>query len=373
MSKSCQSHFSILQNSESKTKSSTSALQVDAAITKMETLPELLDMANGLYKMTLSASGDGGGLKLYDMLNGELLRTFGSTKRGRDGCREMPLVPLAMDVHWESMLALIGCFDGRLQLWDLRAEKAGGRGLLCQFEGHQEDVNALAVDWKGMRAVSGSGDSTLKLWDLTTGEQQSIFKAPSKVYHVAVDWSKECLFGTFRNGTVRAWRLDSGQHITDLNTGNELAEASGTSVASTAVDPAGCRALSGFEDGYLVYWHFSLSEGTPEAGLSTPSHGRMLAHHYAVRAMAVKWSDADSRALCGADDGSLSMWRLDTQECTTRFGRHVGFVWSLNVDWDQQRALSGAFDGCVKLWDLRTGDCLRTLQAHSRPVRSVAC
>jgi WD40 repeat protein len=323
-------------------------------------------------KMTLSASGDGSGLKLHDMMNGELLRTFGSTERGANRSSEAPLVPLAMDVHWESMRALLGCFDGRLQLWDLRTEEAGGRGLLCQFEGHQEDVNALAVDWESMRAVSGSGDSSLKLWDLATGSRQSIFQAPSEVFHVGVEWSKNCLYGALRTGVVRAWHLDSGEHIADLNIGKELAEASGTTIASTAVDPAGCRALSGFEDGHLAYWHFSLSKGTPVTGSVVPSPRKMLAHYCAVRTMAVKWSDADSRALCGSDDGSLSLWRLDTQECTARFGRHVGFVWSVSADWDQQRALSGAFDGCVKLWDLRTGDCLRTLQAHSRPVRSVA-
>ena len=44
-----------------------------------------------------------------------------------------------------------------------------------------------------------------------------------------------------------------------------------------------------------------------------------------------------------------------------------------NVSWNlkaKERAVSGAFDGCVKIWDLRSGECLRTVQGHSRPIRT---
>ena len=43
------------------------------------------------------------------------------------------------------------------------------------------------------------------------------------------------------------------------------------------------------------------------------------------------------------------------------------FSWTLKA---KDRAVSGAFDGCAKIWDLRSGECLRTLQGHSRPIRT---
>mmetsp|Transcript_120528 Transcript_120528/g.335572 ORF Transcript_120528/g.335572 Transcript_120528/m.335572 type:complete len:149 (-) Transcript_120528:313-759(-) len=102
-----------------------------------------------------------------------------------------------------------------------------------------------------------------------------------------------------------------------------------------------------------------------------PKPRALLAHYCAIRTIAADWKPDGSKALCGSDDGSLSLWRVDTSECLARFARHVGYIWTLYADWSRGRALSGAFDGCFKLWDLRNGDCLRTVQSHCRPVRSV--
>ena len=33
-----------------------------------------------------------------------------------------------------------------------------------------------------------------------------------------------------------------------------------------------------------------------------------------------QWRDTDSRALVGSDDGSLSLWRIETSECLARCG-----------------------------------------------------
>lgn len=122
-----------------------------------------------------------------------------------------------------------------------------------------------------------------------------------------------------------------------------------------------------------------------------------MCHFSALRSVAAQWRDAESRALLGADDGSLSLWRLDSSECLARRrnaletlrkrgfsnvfhmfficfesfpcwpwpGSCAAWAWSgpstsIGCPHDvwpfvrgaeaKERAVSGAFDGCLKLW-----------------------
>lgn len=47
----------------------------------------------------------------------------------------------------------------------------------------------------------------------------------------------------------------------------------------------------------------------------------VLAHFSALRSIVADWKERSSRALVGSDDGSLSLWRLDSSECLARRGR----------------------------------------------------
>merc|ERR1719491_2821842 len=200
--------------------------------------------------------------------------------------------------------------------------------------------------------------------------------AGAAVYTLSVDWNKKRAFSGLRTGIVRIWDLATGSLLKDISIGAAAADAAGTAVSAISVDPVGNRAVSGLEDGHLAYWHFpGVEDPAAEKAIApapVPPTKVLLAHYSAIRSMVAQWAESGSRVLIGSDDGSLSLWRLDTQECLARFARHVGMVWALNVDWDHSRAVSGAFDGCIKLWDLQNGDCIRTLQCHMRPVRSIA-
>lgn len=317
------------------------------------------------FRMALSGSSDGG-LMLWSLENGELLRDFSSGHAGQTQKVQ------AVAVDWTNMRAISGLHSGSLHDWDID----NGR-CLGQMEGHEEEVNAIDVDWSRMRALSGSSDGTAKLWNLEEHKCVLTFQGGSSVYTLAVDWAKMRAFGGLRNGLVRLWDMTSGNCIRDFSVGASAADAAGTAVSTTAIDFVGNRAVSGLEDGHLAYWHFSgvedaAGERAAAPPLPTPTTKMLLAHYSAVRTIVAKWVDSGSRALCGSDDGSLSLWRLESQECVARFARHVSFVWAIYADWARDRAVSGAFDGCIKLWDLRSGDCLRTLQGHSRPVRSIA-
>lgn len=273
------------------------------------------------------------------------------------------------------MRAFTGSFNGRVCLWDMNSGK-----IIKHFEGHKEEVNVVQVDWEGMRALSGASDASVKFWNLASDDGKCIrtFDAGSTVYSLAVDWAKMKTCAGLRSGIVRVWDLETGAKLQDYGGAVTAAQASNSAVSAAAIDCLGNRAVSGLEDGHLVYWHFgkvqdgSASSSSDNVAEKVPPKTKvLLAHYCAIRTIAANWKAERSQALCGSDDGSLSLWRVDSQECLARFARHVGYVWTLYADWSRGRALSGAFDGCFKLWDLRNGECLRTVQSHCRPVRSI--
>ena len=61
-------------------------------------------------------------------------------------------------------MALSGCHDSTLRLWDLREGRCA-----VTLKGHRCRVHAVAADFGSMQALSGSGDNTLRLWDLREG------------------------------------------------------------------------------------------------------------------------------------------------------------------------------------------------------------
>jgi len=308
----------------------------------------------------LTGSSDGG-LKLWNLEDGELIEEYQGGSVGS-------AVIVAMSVDWETNRVFTGAFNGTCNLWDLNTQRC-----VSTMEGHKEEVMVLDAHWPSMRAATGAGDGTAKLWDLEKASCLQTYMGGSTVYAIAIDWNvSKCVFGGLRNGSIRMWNMSSGAILRDFKPQSSAMDSAPTAVSAVAIDCHGNKAVSGFEDGHLAYWSFNPSDDE-EAKQEKPAQAKVhLAHYSAIRTIAAKWTGTDRRALCGSDDGSLSLWRLDSQECLARFGRHIGFVWTLYANWSRDRALSGAFDGCMKIWDLRTGECLRTLQAHSRPVRSIA-
>src|SRR5262249_34017605 len=59
--------------------------------------------------------------------------------------------------------------------WDIALEK-----VIRAFEGHKQEVYAVAMSPDGKVALTGSMDHTVKLWDVMTGEQLTQFNGHEK-------------------------------------------------------------------------------------------------------------------------------------------------------------------------------------------------
>eukprot|EP00930_Biecheleria_cincta_P002130 TRINITY_DN103174_c0_g1_i1.p1 TRINITY_DN103174_c0_g1~~TRINITY_DN103174_c0_g1_i1.p1 ORF type:complete len:669 (+),score=104.80 TRINITY_DN103174_c0_g1_i1:40-2007(+) len=332
-------------------------------------------------KYVISGSSEGG-MRLWNLADAEKVR---------DLVLPSASAVLDMKVDWEKKKLVNANFDGQLQLWDLSEGSC-----LKTIAAHQEEVSCVEVDWIGLQALTGSSDGTAKLWCIKEWKRKHTLQAGSTIHTLSVDWQGNKAFAGLRTGLVRCWDLISGDVVADYLGATQAAKEKNTAVSGVAIDCLGRRAVSGFEDGRLAYWHLDSVEpassstacaasgskdaeksnaaGASEQTTLPPNAPKVwMAHYSALRTLVAHWKDKGSRVLAGSDDGSLSLWRIDSFECLARFGRHIGFVWSIYADWENERVVSGAFDGCLKLWDLKNGECIRTIQGHSRPIRSIGC
>lgn len=123
----------------------------------------------------ISASGDAI-MKLWDVLTGEVLRSYKEHSRGIACAQVSP----------SRKLIVTGGNDQLIKVWDAETGVC-----LTTLVGHTDLVRTIAFDEERRRIVSGSYDKTLRLWDLDSGEQLLCFKAHSSlVFDVSMSVSK---------------------------------------------------------------------------------------------------------------------------------------------------------------------------------------
>src|SRR5262249_29361841 len=105
----------------------------------------------------LAASGDGGVIKLADVVKGQELRTLtgpGAAVRSLTFSREGKTLASAHD-------------EGRVRLWDV----ATGQETFPQ-QGHVGQIHWVAISPDGTTLASAGRDHTVRLWDLATAKLQ---------------------------------------------------------------------------------------------------------------------------------------------------------------------------------------------------------
>ncbi len=219
-----------------------------------------------------------------------------------------------------------GVAGPRIQVWD--ADSTGRR--TAAFDVHDRRINDLAVSQDGEGVLSASDDDTVRLWDLGTGE-------------------------------VRRTLYGHGDVLPADGPGGKKKRRDGDVNRVVYLDTAGQRALSGGDDGRLVFL-----ELTRDADTVT----RIKAHSKAVTGLAV--TPDRQRALSCSADGTVKLWDLATLKKLRQFDAETEELNSVALTPDGRYAAAGGDDNDLRIWDLAEARLVRRIKGHSKNINTVA-
>lgn len=332
----------------------------------------------------LSASAEGGSLRLWDGASGALTAELtgfapplGVATLSADGGRVLaagadhvvhvwsggttgavvPLVHLDAPAHTVALdrtgrrLATASWGDRSARVWD-----AVSGALIAELPDHPIEVSALALSADGETVVTGSRDQHVRVWDASTGQLRTLLVGHGRgVDSVALDAAGTLIASGSHDNTVRLWDLPGGRPRAVLDGGR-------SSISSVALSADGSRLLAGSWYGTVRTW--PLPEGEPltlrrgawadDGRVALSADGRVAAWASFQREEIVLWDAATGEELRRLTD--------------TRSG-----VVALSLSGDGRRLLSAAAgDDAARFWDLETGEVLAVLGDHAGPLSALA-
>ncbi|NLX96920.1 MAG: AAA family ATPase [Rhodopirellula sp.] len=316
----------------------------------------------------VSASEDGT-IKLWDVDSGTCLRTLQGHGNWVNGVAITP----------DGSRVLSGGHDNMLRLWDLSA------GSSQVLKGHRSYVSSVAISPDGRLAVSGGGDCTVRVWYLRTGETRTIGVHTQAVAAVAITADGRQAVSGGNDHTVLVWDLDRPPGDLERHVAGAVAAASGD--GRRAIASSGHQTwlwdLQSLQGRVLPDQAHQDVSSLPDADESGRVHA--LGAHQFHWPRTVAMTRDGGTAVIGRGDGTLCIWKLQTNESFERNGHQgssasgmrgisdVDAVLTLAITPDGRRVVSGGKDGTIRVWDLETGSCLQVMKLpQAREVRSVA-
>jgi WD40 repeat protein len=232
----------------------------------------------------------------------------------------------------------ISTYVGTSLLWDIKT------GInIKRFDGHFNDVNALAFSSDGKCLLTGSSlpsyfleDTTLKektliLWDVKSGnELKSIFNTAS-INSVAFNPDNKNFIVGY-SSAIELWDLNQFKIIKTFN-GHLSPERISTYFKKRMFDGS--------------------NPSSPYKGIS------------------VSYSPDGKSFISGSMDKTIKLWNIESGvEIKTFFG-HTNWVNSVAYSQVGNTFLSGSKDATIKLWDISSGKILQDLKGHRASISMV--
>ena len=287
----------------------------------------------------LAVSGsDDKTLKVWNLQTGQELITLSGHLDGVGAVAVMPYGRYVISVGKDRKMKVWDLQIGR-ELFTLTRFRDAMRFLIDLLRGRSPDVTTVALTPDGHQAIAASGERTLKVWDLQTGQVKHTLKGHrGHVTAVAMMSDGRRAISGSEDGTLRVWDLQTGREVLTLARLRDR-------VVGIAVTPDGHRAVSASWN-CLKVW--DLQTGRQEQSLI----GR------GAKVTAVAMMPDGRRVISAADDGTLTIWDLQTEQEVLILSRHGGGlhgrVTAVAVTPDGRRAVSAADDGTLKVWDIST-------------------
>ncbi|CAD7698455.1 unnamed protein product [Ostreobium quekettii] len=283
--------------------------------------------------------------------------------------------------------------------WDATTGEA-----LRVCKGHSGEVNSVELSYKGRFAITAAEDGTARVWDLQApnvplpehhqGKVIGIVMAPDGVHavtigedNVALVWdvkSGECLHILRGHSTGLHWAYlvregellvtGSGDRricLWDVKSGicvNTMPDHRGSRMKSFAISPDGRRAVIVLFDSTVSVWNLDTMECTHQLMKRAERDGIRV---HAGGVNAVYLMKAGTTALTISKDCTARVWDLETAQCTMMLTGHEDGLSTGVVKEDGTMCLTASYDKTARLWDLNTGECSMVLD-HPKEVDHVA-
>ncbi|KAJ3299453.1 Mitochondrial fission protein [Borealophlyctis nickersoniae] len=310
-----------------------------------------------------------------------------------------------------------GSADKTIRVWDLSSHRCA-----ALLEAHRGWVRTVQV--RSQTLMSGSGDHTIRQWDLSrlppmpssaTGMPSTPFSTPDpeeicvQTYRghtggvSCLMFDERTLISGSVDKTVRQWDMETGAEVTILRSEKWIDGVNMDGADRVVVGDLNAS-LSSPTESVLPAHSVSPAEISTDSGIGTPKTGFKLYNVGGHVGALQFWHHA---LAAGYGDGVIRLWDLRTGRCHRELSGHLGAITTLKFD--QAHVVSGSVDKSVKVWDLRSGECVdevrfdagindlhhdvwkitvaagskdvkiynrttslvRTLEGHSKPVRSL--
>jgi WD40 repeat protein len=236
----------------------------------------------------------------------------------------------------------------------------GAEGLVLErtLAPYQPRPEAVAWSPDGTKLATASGDGRLWLWSETGQWLSTLSEGGVKLTSVAWEPTGRWLVAGAEDGTVRRWRIDTGEEVLP-------AWRLTSRVNRVAWGPDGLFVAAGDEQGRVTVWN----------SLTGAVLTSFAAHQGAARALA--WNPDGLHLLTGGDDKRAFIWNVKTSARTWTIpqaqAEAVGAVaWSPD---GSMLATSGAPEAGaenLRLWNATTGEPLGFLPGRAAALTSLA-
>jgi len=226
---------------------------------------------------------------------------------------------------------------------------------LFELTGHSNPIYTVELSQKPGILFTGGNDKGLVEWSLKTNEFIKVmFPVPTSIYAIHCPVGYPLMFAGLRSGQVLVFDFIQQKIIKGLN--HHLKP-----VFDIKSVPSKKELLIASEDGTITVWHLDTLELLHSVKVS----------HDTIRSIAV--SPDETQVAFGCRDNSVSVYSLEDYTALANLQGHTMAVFTTAYTPDGKYILSGSRDAQLKIWDAKTFTLVKNVPAHLFAINHIAC